>query len=429
MSGRGLVFASFTLRGHGLSTGILGANSENVEDVVSFRKYMLLRFDEIIDPDRVTILGFSLGGMVSLDTIRTHPDLFHNMVVLSPLVDILALRKDYVQPFQKTLILSLLNIITGTRVGDAYNEFRKTWKELNFHSDIYFAQATNTGEGSGLGKPVFYFVQSVDGLVLTQDIVRSFHSNTDTHSTLHIANLAHSTLEIFSSKLHENIVDWILTLYQDPLSVPSVKTVNYMMYSLYNSTLYCQTDVPMDLSPTHMFVSPRPITVISHWPVCVDVGILSTITQYLHGTDCVLPMMCWDTLGIMYEHIHTVHAGEMLMFTDSPKVSIDVDFTDDALHLYVYILAYQRPRWKILSSGVFSCYKRQKHQRYEVDMTFPHYPILRNHHDLYITYSLSSTLNIPILEPARAYSWFHTTQEHVHLQNVSVNLTTATLTI
>ncbi|HHY57911.1 MAG TPA: lysophospholipase [Chloroflexi bacterium] len=84
---RGVGSLRIDFRGFGKSDGDTGSTTvgAQVEDAVAAYEYLASL--EWVDPDRIGVIGFSLGGGVAIITAAEHPDFFKSMVTWSSVGD------------------------------------------------------------------------------------------------------------------------------------------------------------------------------------------------------------------------------------------------------------------------------------------------------------------------------------------------------
>jgi dipeptidyl aminopeptidase/acylaminoacyl peptidase len=113
-----------------------------VEDVFAGRQFMLETYD-IIDPERVGIMGFSHGGMITLMNLFAHPEAFKVGYAGVPVCDLVA-RMGYAEPGYRDLFSAPYHI--GKTAREDVEEYRRrspAWHADKLRTPLLIHTTTN----------------------------------------------------------------------------------------------------------------------------------------------------------------------------------------------------------------------------------------------------------------------------------------------
>ncbi len=113
-----------------------------VEDVFAARQFMLERYDDL-DPDRVGIMGWSHGGLITLMNLFAHPAEFKVGYAGVPVCDLVA-RMGYADPGYRDLFSAPYHI--GKTVREDVEEYRRrspAWNAEKLRTPVLIHTTTN----------------------------------------------------------------------------------------------------------------------------------------------------------------------------------------------------------------------------------------------------------------------------------------------
>jgi dipeptidyl aminopeptidase/acylaminoacyl peptidase len=113
-----------------------------VEDVFAGRQFMLENHDNL-DPDRVGIMGFSHGGLITLMNLFAHPNAFKVGYAGVPVCDLVA-RMGYQEPGYRDLFSAPYHI--GKTVREDVDEYRRrspAWNAEKLQTPLLIHTTTN----------------------------------------------------------------------------------------------------------------------------------------------------------------------------------------------------------------------------------------------------------------------------------------------
>ncbi len=114
-----------------------------VEDTFAARNWMLEAYPELIDPDRIGIIGWSHGGLISLMNVFDHPEAYQVVYAGVPVSDLVA-RMGYKTEQYRQLFSAPYHI--GQSAYEAVDEYRRrspAWQADKLETPLLIQTTTN----------------------------------------------------------------------------------------------------------------------------------------------------------------------------------------------------------------------------------------------------------------------------------------------
>ena len=129
------IFVDMDLRGFGLSDGSFPPLASAAKDVLILTNYVCKKLENYYDPKRVTLMGFSLGGMVVIQALL-QPNPFTSCVLLSPGTTNIIENNNNTIIIQKYFFLNLLAKLNGRQMGDEKSPFAGSRADAQIVNDF-----------------------------------------------------------------------------------------------------------------------------------------------------------------------------------------------------------------------------------------------------------------------------------------------------
>lgn len=127
----GIASLRFTFAGEGREADSVRSTADTrLRDAADAYRYALSR--EGVDPERIGICGWSLGGATALYVAATHPDWFHSIVLWSPALytDFLGHQRTLAE-HARTALREGQVTITGWKTYTVEKDFFTTWSQVD----------------------------------------------------------------------------------------------------------------------------------------------------------------------------------------------------------------------------------------------------------------------------------------------------------
>ena len=270
------IFVDMDLRGFGLSDGLFPPLASAAKDVLILTNYVCKKLENYYDPKRVTLMGFSLGGMVVIQALL-QPNPFTSCVLLSSGTSNLIENNNNTIIIQRYFFLKLLAKLNMRQMGD---ELSNVLKYAVPNGSILFANMDTNNE-------IPLYIALCPGDHIVDGGVEHFCNNQNINSVLHIYQGDHGTFE-FEIQMHRSIMRWLDGTYEHKISVhlsPNV-TINYLNLPKVHK---CNV---VDFKVKESMI-----------PFSFQTYIFSHILRYYFKMECVLPRYLWDLCSITYVNV------------------------------------------------------------------------------------------------------------------------------
>ena len=377
------IFVDMDLRGFGLSDGSFPPISSSAKDVLILTCHVCNKLKNYYDPKRVTLMGFSLGGMVVIQAL-SQPNPFTSCILLSPFIPETIYEGNKAVLVQRYFIFDILTRLNGRSSGD---EMYNLLKYDAPNASIVF---TNNNVNKKI--PLYIVICSGDSILYDYYGVEYFLNNQNEKSVLHVYQGDHGIFE-FEKDVHHDIMRWLDDNYEHKISfhISSCVTINYL-----------------NIPELHMCSVSNFRVSESIIPFACQVYALSHILRYYFKTDFVLPRYLWDLCGVTYVRINTSSLASFIL-----RLVLVADVRSQSTvyitFLFLVLLIGNTPQ--IISYAKAGNIGKQQ----KIEFSVP-YCIVEPNSQLYLISTRASTMFSPIVSQGinpvtSSFVWF----ENCHL--------------